>query len=119
MDEKTREEALKPLVEKKEMIDLLVDSVKEKLGDASVSVQEDLLQIQANAKEAVDIHTEKVESEYKLSKRNAELLEVNNNLFIRNSNNNKDIKENDVTMSNVDDEDALESYLDLATGGGK
>lgn len=110
------EEELKPFQEKAELADGFIDEIKEKLGEEDSSkITESLLGLRSTIVEATDLHKTTVEEKIKYEKRNKELVEVNNDLFIKNSNAIKgknDPKDNDL---DIDDDDSLDTYLEEAT----
>lgn len=97
--------------EQVEMTDAYIDEIREKLGDDASKITEQLLGIKTTVAAAGDIHTTILTEQEKIVARNKDLLEVNNNLFIKNAGNlNKRDKD---PIEEIDDEDAVEAYVDL------
>lgn len=109
----------KKFKEKAEYADALIEEVKEKLGDDAGKVSEQLLGLRATITEATEIHNETVGEKEKVESYNKELLTVNNNLFIKGSQNIRgDKQEPDIhNDDDDDDENPLADYLELATKG--
>lgn len=97
--------------EKIEMVDLLITDVREKLGDEAAVISEQLLSMQTTLEEAATVHTSTVEEKTKLEERNKELLNVNNNLFIRQSNTTIQRTEQEQHI----EDDPLDAYITLKT----
>jgi molybdopterin converting factor small subunit len=97
--------------EKTEMVDLLVTDIREKLGDDAAVISEQLLSLQTTIEEAATVHGATVEAKTKLEERNKELLNVNNNLFIRQSNTPIVRTEEEQHI----EDDPLDAYISLKT----
>lgn len=97
--------------EQVDMTDLIIDEMKEKLGDNAGVVAEHLINIKTTMSKAGDIHAKIVDANQALTKRNGELLEVNNNLFIKNSDSLKRAEERKQNEDIIDDEDPLDAYI--------
>jgi len=97
--------------EKTDMVDLLVTDIREKLGDEAAVISEQLLSLQTTIEEAATVHGTVVEEKTKLEERNKELLNVNNNLFIRQSNTPTVRTEEEQHI----EDDPLDAYITLKT----
>ncbi len=97
--------------EKTDMIELLVTDVREKLGDDAALISEQLLSMQTTLEEASTVHQTLIDEKTKLEERNKELLNVNNNLFIRQSNTPVRVTEEEQRI----EDDPLDAYITLKT----
>lgn len=97
--------------EKIGFVDLLITDVRDKLGDDAALISEQLLSLQTTVEEATTAHQTMVDEKTKLEERNKELLNVNNNLFIRQSN--APVAKTDQEI--LIEEDPLEAYVNLKT----
>lgn len=97
--------------EKTDMIELLVTDVREKLGDDAALISEQLLSMQTTLEEASTVHQTLIDEKTKLEERNKELLNVNNNLFIRQSNTPVRVNEEEQRI----EDDPLDAYITLKT----
>jgi len=97
--------------EKTDMAELLVTDIREKLGDDAALISEQLLSMQTTLEEATKVHQTTVEEKAKLEDRNKELLNVNNNLFIRQSNTPVKISEEQQQI----EDDPLDAYIAMKT----
>jgi len=119
--EKELEEALKPFNEKADLVDGFISEIRDKLGEEEATkINETLLGLQGTVKEAVEVHTTATEDFLKTSKRNKELLEVNNDLYIGYSQAIKGISDKNKKPeldTDMDDDEALDSYANAAMKG--
>lgn len=93
------------------MAELLVTDIREKLGDDAALISEQLLSMQTTLEEATKVHQSIVDEKSKLEDRNKELLNVNNNLFIRQSNTPVKISEEQQQI----EDDPLDAYIAMKT----
>lgn len=97
--------------EKTDMAELLITDIREKLGDDAALISEQLLSMQTTLEEAGKVYKSTVEEKAKLEDRNKELLNVNNNLFIRQSNTPVKVTEEEQRI----EEDPLDAYISMKT----
>lgn len=103
-----------PFLETTLSIEKKVEKIRETLGDEEASKINDLLiDVQSNVKKAEELHVETLTEHVKISDRNKELVEVNNDLYIKNSHALKGTDQsvnNELDMDDLDSDDALDNY---------
>jgi hypothetical protein len=112
------EKATQPFKEKTELVDGFISEIREKLGEDEASkISDTLLGLQSTITEAADLHTAAVTDRLKFADRNKQLVEVNNDLYIKNSNAIKGVgdKPNTNNADDMDDDEALRAYINGAT----
>lgn len=116
IDEKAKEEALKPFKEKVDLADSFIDEIRQTLGDDEASkITQSLLGLRGTITEANEIHETVVTDHLVTKERNSELLNANNDLYIKNSATLKGKSVEDETV-NIDEDDALDTFVDELLG---
>lgn len=112
IDPKIKEAALKPFKEKSDLAAGFIDEIREKLGEEeSTKINDTLIGLQGTLVEAAQVHEATVEENINTKDRNAKLVEVNNDLYIKNSAAlKKDVKP-EPNANDMDDDEALDTFV--------
>jgi hypothetical protein len=118
IDDKRKQEALKPFKEKVDLIDGFIEEAREKLGDDATKINDTLVGLRTTLTEANELVETTVTENLTFADRNRELADVNNELYIKN----RDSLKPNTGKPNIeiddDDDDPLQTYGDLATTKG-
>ena len=99
--------------EKVDFVDAIIDETKEKLGDKAAEVTEQLINIKATLVEATEIHDGVFDQNEDLAKKNADILKVNNDLYIKNSSHLKTHVQQETVDVIEEDVDLGDQYAEL------
>lgn len=100
-----------------------IEKIRAALGDEEAAkINDELINLQSEVKAVDETHTDVLTDNVKIEDRNKKLVEVNNDLYIKNSQalkgtgsgaGNQNHNEN---IDDMDDDEALSSFVDIATG---
>jgi len=100
-----------------------IEKIRAALGDEEAAkINDELINLQSEVKAVDETHTDVLTDHVKIEDRNKKLVEVNNDLYIKNSQalkgtgsgaGNQNHNEN---LDDMDDDDALASFVGIATG---
>ena len=118
MDEKAKEELLKPFKEKIDLADGFIEEIREKLGaDNATLVNDSLIGLRSTITEANQLHETVVVDNYTTHEKNKKLADVNNDLYIKNSAALRDkVKP---VVEELDDDEALDVFAESVIPGNK
>lgn len=118
LDPKVKEAALKPFKEKSDLAAGFIDEIREKLGEENATlVNDSLVGLQATLGEASEVHEAAIEDSLTTKERNKQLVEVNNDLYIKNSAAlKKDVKE-EPNANDMDEDEALDTFVGSVVEG--
>ena len=116
LSEEQKTELMKPFQEKIELVDGFMEEIREKLGaDNATLVNDSLIGLRGTLAEASTVFEETATSNFETQERNKKLADVNNDLYIKNS---AALKNKPVVVDEeLDDEDALDAYVDEIVKG--
>lgn len=112
IDPKIKEAALKPFKEKTDLASGFIDEIREKLGEEDATkINDTLIGLQGTIVEASQVHEATIEESIVTKDRNSKLVEVNNDLYIKNSAAlKKDVKP-EPNANDMDDDEALDTFV--------
>lgn len=119
IDPKIKEAALKPFKEKAELVTGFIEEIREKLGDeGATKVNDTLVGLQGTLLEATQIHEAAIDENITTKDRNAKLVEVNNDLYIKNSQalKGQSGQEEHQTTEDMDEDEALDAFTESVVG---
>lgn len=118
LEERVAENA-KPFKEKADLVDGFIDEIREKLGEEDATkINDTLVGLQSTVKEAEDLHVGAVTEQIKIKDRNDQLVQVNNDLYIKNSDaiKGKQDPQNKPEEQIQDADQALDAFSDSILG---
>lgn len=112
IDPKIKEAALKPFKEKTDLAAGFIDEIREKLGDEKATeINDTLIGLQGTIVEATQIHDAAIDDQLTTKDRNSKLVEVNNDLYIKNSQALKGDVKPEPNANDMDDDEALDTFV--------
>lgn len=112
IDPKKLEEALKPYKEKADLATGFIDEIREKLGDEKATeINDTLIGLQGTLVEASQIVETTMSDSLATKDRNSKLVEVNNDLYIKNSQALKGDVKPEPNANDMDEDEALDTFV--------
>jgi hypothetical protein len=108
-----------PFLERTLSIEEHVENIRSKLGEeVATQINDELLNLQSEVVAVTDLHKTVVTEKLKVADRNSQLVEVNNDLYIKNSNSLKgSSNQNQINdFDDMDDDDAIDEYASAVMG---
>lgn len=106
------EEALKPFKEKTVEAELYIDEIREKLGEEKATeINDSLINLKSAIIGASEVHSTSIEDTLATKDRNSKLVEVNNDLYIKNSQALKGDVKPEPNANDMDDDEALDTFV--------
>lgn len=116
LSDEQKAELMKPFQEKIELVDGFMEEIREKLGaDNATLVNDSLIGMRGTLTEAASAYEETAVANFETQERNKKLADVNNDLYIKNSAALKN--KPTVADTEIDDDDALDTYVDELVKG--
>lgn len=115
------DKAKEPFLEHTLNIEGSVEKIRAALGDEEAAkINDELINLQSEVKAVDETHTNILTEHVKIEDRNKKLVEVNNDLYIKNSaslkGNGSGAGNQHVDVDDMDEDDAIETFVNIAVG---
>jgi hypothetical protein len=113
LSDEQKTELLKPFQEKVELADGFIEEIREKLGAENATlINDSLLGLRGTITEANTVFEEAAINNFETQERNKKLADVNNDLYIKNSEALKGAKKPEPNANDLDEDDALDAFAE-------